>query len=239
MSLPGARGAPLTLSVIVPVYNGGAFLAEALTSVFAQSRRPHQVVVVDDGSTDGSAEVALNFPVTLRRQSNQGIGAARNAGLAAACCEVIAFLDADDLWPADSLAARMDRLESEPCLAGVYGLVEHFLTPGLAPTLTEKFHCPVGQTPARLAGSTLLRRSAFEGVGAFDATLRVGETLDWMARLIDRGGRLAAIDTLVMRRRIHGANTTVREADVVGDYIRLLRASVARKAAGASAGVKS
>jgi glycosyltransferase involved in cell wall biosynthesis len=89
-----------TVSVVIPAYNAEAYLREALDSVFAQTRPPDEVVVVDDGSTDRTSEVAASYGdrVRLLRQPNRGEAAARNAGVLAARGALIAFLDADDTW---------------------------------------------------------------------------------------------------------------------------------------------
>src|SRR5690242_4967891 len=95
-----------TVTCIVPVFNGERYLGEALDSIFAQGHQPLEVLVVDDGSTDGSAAVAKSYGDRVRYffQPNAGPAAARNLGLEAARGEFIAFLDADDLWHRDKLA---------------------------------------------------------------------------------------------------------------------------------------
>src|SRR3954451_20640475 len=104
----------VSVSVIVPVYNGAAFLADALVSILSQSLRPQQIIVVDDGSTDGSSDVAHQFEkyVTLLQQPNLGASAARNRGVKRASGSHIAFLDADDVWVPDCLATQLECLRS-------------------------------------------------------------------------------------------------------------------------------
>src|ERR671919_44147 len=99
------------ISVVVPVYNGEVYLRPALDSIFRQTLLPAQVLVIDDGSTDGSAEVARRCPnVELLRQENLGAAAARNRGVEAARGELLAFLDADDLWTPEKLHCQVDCL---------------------------------------------------------------------------------------------------------------------------------
>jgi len=100
---------------VIPAFNAEPYLAEAIQSVLAQGIPGIQVVVVDDGSTDGTAEVAAGFgaQVALIRQPNAGIGAARNAGVERAVGNFLAFLDADDVWPAGSLASRLAVLDAD------------------------------------------------------------------------------------------------------------------------------
>lgn len=103
-----------TISVVMPAYNAGTRINDAITSVLRQSRQPDEIIVVDDGSTDATAELAAAFDrIRLLRQKNQGAAAARQLGTEAARCEYIAYLDADDWWPVDKLAQCADILESD------------------------------------------------------------------------------------------------------------------------------
>src|SRR5690349_2600271 len=101
--------APL-VSVVIPVFDGEAYLAAAIESALAKTYARVEVIVVDDGSTDGSASVAARYDVRLVRQSNRGVSAACNAGVEAARGELIAFLDADDLWPPERLEIQARHL---------------------------------------------------------------------------------------------------------------------------------
>jgi Glycosyl transferase family 2 len=98
------------VSVLVPVHNGARFLAEALESARAQTLEPLEIIVVDDGSTDGSAEIAAKLGATVIRQANTGTAAAVNAARAHATGELLALLDADDVWPHDKLARQVAAL---------------------------------------------------------------------------------------------------------------------------------
>jgi glycosyltransferase involved in cell wall biosynthesis len=100
------------ISCIVPVYNGERYLGETLDSIFAQTYQPLEIIVVDDGSTDGTATVAASYGQRVRYlcQTNQGKAAARNRGFGAAQSEFIAFIDADDLWHPEKLTRQITRL---------------------------------------------------------------------------------------------------------------------------------
>lgn len=221
-----------TVSVIIPCHNYARFLADALGSVAAQTYPVHEVIVVDDGSTDGSADVARAVTPDVRviSQAKSGISAARNSGIAAATGDLIAFLDADDLWPADSLAVRIDPIEADASVIGAFGKVEQFHCPTLDEEARSRLTCPPGQMSARLAGTLLLRRRVVERVGGFDPNLTVGETMDWVSRLTDLGEPLVGVDSLVLRRRIHGANTVLSDTGV-SDYFAAMRAAIRRRAA--------
>lgn len=224
------------VSVILPCYNGACYLREALDSLFCQTRPPDEVLFIDDGSTDASASIAKHYGaehsgaprIICLRQENQGIGAARNRGLGQARGELIAFLDADDRWPPESLAVRLRHLDARPDWDGVFGLVDCFITPEMPDALRATLWCPPMQA-ARMAGSLLIRRRVFERVGGFDVSLQVGEMIDWLARAGEQGMQFGAVETLVLRRRIHGANTVLNSQRLQADYLRLLRATLQRR----------
>jgi len=216
--------APL-ISVVIPAYNAGAYLEEALRSVLAQDCRPLEAIVVDDGSADNTTEVARSFgpPVRVLAQQHAGAGAARNTGVAAAQGELLAFLDADDLWTPHGLLRLADVLAGDPSLDLVFGQVIEFrrATDG-----------QVAESPAvtgLLPGAALMRRSLFDRVGGFRTDLRVGEFIDWCARARELGLRTAILPEPVLRRRIHGENTGVRERDARPDYARVVRDALERR----------
>jgi glycosyltransferase involved in cell wall biosynthesis len=217
------------ISVIIPCYNTVRHVKAALQSVLFQSHAPLEVICVDDGSDDGSAEAiqeagfGAGAPVRLITQGRRGAAAARNTGVAAAKGEWLAFLDADDLWPQGSLSARVEtqRLSGADM---VFGKVAQFID-GEARDLDAGM-------PGRMAGSMLLRRAAFDRVGPFDEALATAETIDWVARARAAGVSEQACDALVLRRRIHGANTMLVHEGRDRDRLAVLRSAVARKRAG-------
>jgi len=190
----------VTVAVVIPSWNAGRMLREALDSVAAQTVQPSQVVVVDDGSTDDSAEAVGAYPaVTLVRQSRSGTAAARNTGIARTDADLVAFLDADDLWPPGSLSARIAALR-EAGADGSFGVVEEFLDPaGLARPVRPR-------SAARVPGSILVTRAALARVGGFDVSLPGGEGVDWVARFDALGLRWTKVADVVLHRRIHESN---------------------------------
>ncbi len=218
-----------SISVLVPCYNAARYLADALDSALGQSPRPAEVIVVDDGSTDRSAEVARRYAadVVCVRQPNLGISAARNRALSLARGGMLAFLDADDVWPPGSLAVRHAALCADAALGCVFGLVQQFVSADAGGSGADQ---PAPLT-GRLAGTMLARRWAVERVGAFDARLRTGETLDWMARLDESGIPWQRVPAVVLRRRIHRGNTMLTHAAGHHDYLTVLRAALRRRRA--------
>jgi glycosyltransferase involved in cell wall biosynthesis len=219
--------APL-VSVVVPAFQAEAFIGETLESALAQDCTSAEVIVVDDGSTDRTAEIASAYPVRLLRQANRGPAAARNAGLALARGEFVTILDADDLWPPDRLSRQLGHLRAHPELGIVLGLTEIFLTPGQPrPTHWPRAHA--GRPIPAVAGSMLARSSVFETVGGFDERLRQCEDIDWLARVKDAGIAASSIDHVVLRYRIHSANTSRNTSANKTTLLRVLRDSVRRQ----------
>jgi glycosyltransferase involved in cell wall biosynthesis len=196
-------GGPL-VSVIVPAFNAEAFLAEALRSILAQGHNELEIAVVDDGSTDGTARIAAAFgpPVRYLRQDNRGPAAARNTGLAATTGSLVAFLDADDLWPEGSLRVRLDFLARHPDHAAVHGRVRDLWPDLLGPGRHQLD--PPRASFAFNVGSALFRRSLFITIGGFDETLRHGEDVDLLVRAAAHGLSRHQLDdvTLIYRRRL-------------------------------------
>jgi glycosyltransferase involved in cell wall biosynthesis len=219
-------------SVIVPCYNAAAYLADAIESILNQDYHSDEIILIDDGSVDANAaDVARRFGSRIRYQyqPHQGISAARNYGIRLARAHCIAFLDADDLWPPASLGVRLARLAGSPEIDCVYGLVEQFISSEIDPATRATLHCPLGAQPARSAGAMLVRRNVFEQIGFFDVSLKLGETMDWVARFEERGLLAIAVDEVVLKRRIHGMNTVIKEKHRQSDYLKILKASVDRR----------
>ncbi|MBD3561475.1 glycosyltransferase family 2 protein, partial [Planktothrix sp. FACHB-1355] len=116
----------LFVSAIIPVYNGEKYLAEAIKNVKNQDYQPLEIIVIDDGSTDRTPEVAAAFKDSIRyvSQPNSGPAAARNHGIRIANGDVIAFLDVDDLWSDDKLKLQANYLANNPSVGIVQGLIQ-------------------------------------------------------------------------------------------------------------------
>lgn len=217
------------ISLIVPAFNAERFLREALQSVRNQERRPDEVIVVDDGSTDASAELARAFDeVTVLRQENLGPAAARNAGLALATGSLLTFMDADDLMTPGRLAAQAEHLDAHPEVDCVITRQELLLEPGAAPPdwLHPK-HAPDDLVDVHVM-SAMIRRSAANRVGGFDPAYRVGEELDWLFRLREAGVVVEILPFVGVRRRIHDDNLSRQPGTVGPPLVRALRERIQR-----------
>ena len=219
------------VSVIIPVYNGERYLAEAIESALAQTYRPIEVIVLDDGSTDGSGDVAKRFtsPVRYHFQPNAGLGAARNKGISLALGSVFAFLDADDVWLEDKLTRQMAVLDDNPELDMVFGYARQFNSPELDEQSKRKIRPSDEVLPGYFAGTMLIKRDAFYRVGLFETDWRVGEFIDWYLKAMERGLKSFLLPEVVMKRRIHANNMVIRERKHQTDYVRILKAALDRR----------
>lgn len=215
----------LRSSVIIPVYNGAPYLAAAIKSVLAQTCPPAEIIVVDDGSTDDSAAVAQVYAPRVQcvRQTQQGPAAARNAGIDLATGDVLAFLDADDLWLPDKLSGQTTVLHDQPACEAVSGRVENFVSPELDESQRLRLAKSAAQTGHLHVGALLIRRTAFLRVGQFDTRWQHGEFMDWWARAVHLNLKYAVLPDVVMRRRLHTTNLTRRQPQGRADYLGILR----------------
>ena len=219
------------VSVVIPVFNGERYLGAAIKSVLAQTYGRVEIIVVDDGSTDASGDVAQAFPeVRYIYQNHGGQAIARNRGVAAATGEFLAFLDADDLWLRDKLQCQTDALTENPSLSMVFGHVRQFYDPETAGNTT---HAALPQdVPGHLPGAMLIRRAEFLRVGGFDARWKVGEVVDWYARATEALLQERMLDRIVLERRIHDGNLGIRHRDSAdNDYVAVVKQALDRRRA--------
>lgn len=197
------------VSVIVPVYNGESHVAEALRSVVRQQGPSLEVIAVDDGSTDGSADAIRSVPgVRYVLREHGGVATARNEGLRLAAGELIAFCDQDDRYAPGKLAAQYAFLEEHPNVACVMGRQQIFFDDGVGrpPWLHED--TVYGDPGGVLLLSGLFRRSVFKTVGGFDPAIRGSDDFDLLMRAKAVGLRLEVLDRVVIYRRIHAGNAS-------------------------------
>src|SRR5215831_7065603 len=159
-----------TVSVIIPVYNCEKYVADAIQSVLNQTYQNLEIIVVDDGSTDHSAQVVRSFQPTVQyfHQPNQGMGAARNYGISLAKGDYFSFLDADDLWTPNKIRMQISVLAQAPELDLISGHVQQFYSPDLPEDLRADIHCPSQPIPAHVVPAMLIRRESFFRVGMFE-----------------------------------------------------------------------
>lgn len=220
----------LLVSVIVPVYNGARHLAEALGSIVAQDYDPIEIIVVDDGSVDYSAEIAGAYDeVRLIRQQNKGPGASRNRGIEVAKGGFIAFLDQDDLWRPRKLSCQINALMEDPHLLYVIGRQEYFLEPGIQPPAWFKKKHLMKNHVAYEPGMMVARREAFDVIGFFDPDLLLTSDVDWFFRAKDQKAPMLMLPDLMLRKRVHSENQSFQSAEHNRELLTVLKRSMQRQ----------
>jgi glycosyltransferase involved in cell wall biosynthesis len=236
------------VSVVIPVFNRERFVGAAIDTVRAQSYDPVEILVVDDGSTDASAEVAERHGATrVLRLPHAGVSAARNAGIEAARGELIAFLDSDDLWTTDRLALQVEHLIDDPEAGFVLAYAVLFADPDdpRPDWLTDDWFAgvkivdlpdapatgPDMAGPVPYALTMLARAELFDQLGGFDTSLELGEDIEWLLRATDAGVPYGMIPHVVAYKRVHSGSVSNRVAEGLASILRVLRSSVARKRA--------
>lgn len=221
---------PLPLvSVIIPVFNGERYLADAIESVVRQEYRPLEIIVVDDGSTDRSGEVAHGYDtVRYVYQANQGAAGARNTGIAAARGELVAFLDHDDLWTPDRLRVHVGYLLDHPAAGYTVATGQLFLEENVdRPTWLSPQEL---EQPQPLLGTLVIRQKVLARVGVFDTSFKVAEDTHWLMRANDAGFPLTVLPQVVVLRRVHATNlTSTLRAQHQYSLLRGVHESIRRK----------
>jgi glycosyltransferase involved in cell wall biosynthesis len=216
------------VSVIVPVYNGERYLAEALDSIAPSDPALVEVVAVDDGSTDSSARIVESrSAVRWVAQEHRGLPAARNRGLAAAAGDTIAFLDADDRWTDGKLRRQLDLLDRHPAVDIVLGMTRRMWAAADGLARRE----PVLGPPelALSFGAALVRRAVFARIGVFDESFTFCDDWDWFMRARELGVTIGVHSDVTLLYRRHDGNMTNDRETGNRFFAKVLRSSLARR----------
>lgn len=220
----------ITISTIIPTYNGARYLRATIDSVLAQRHPSIEVIVVDDASTDGTVELIRSYGDSVRLVQNKvsrGTAAARNSGLRASSGEWIALLDHDDLWLPERLERQVKMLREEPNLDVLFAAIRFFDSAD-GRTLDRYFpgealnvHDILGHKVLTVQ-TLLMRRSALEAVGGFDESLRGTDDWDLSIRLANKY-RLRGVDTVLADVRIHAGQQGAAPELMFENSMRVLR----------------
>ncbi|WP_309386011.1 glycosyltransferase family 2 protein [Cerasicoccus frondis] len=225
----------IDISVLIPAYQAEKYLAETLASVHAQTFSPAEIIVVNDGSTDATGDIASAHGASIiHHETNLGISDAVNHGIAQCRCEWVAFLDADDLWLPEKLSRQVERLNQLGKAAEhtcVFTHLEQFISPDLSSEEKAKIVLENTILPGAIKSTLLMHRSVFDRVGKFDRKWRVGDFIDWYARAKELGIGEAMLPDVLARRRIHASNMSRKDHSERKDMAAILLQSIKRRRA--------
>jgi glycosyltransferase involved in cell wall biosynthesis len=218
------------VSVIIPVYNGENHLDDSINSVLNQHYDNWECIVVDDGSTDGSASVIQKYEqVIYLRQENAGVAAARNLGIEKSSGDYLAFLDADDIWDPGKLALQIRYMETNRDVG--YSFTKHSLF--LDEAMKEypswvRTHRQEQEMTAYIPSALVARRFVFEVVGNFDVNYQIGEDSDWFMRARDAGFKMGVVEENLLRKRVHARCLSGNAELSKANLLKIVRASLKR-----------
>ena len=225
------------VSVLMPLYQAGAYSGKAIESIFAQSQPPAQVVVVDDGSEDDSATHAWNalqrrddaLSAVLVHLPHRGQAASRNTALRLATGAWVFYLDADDVLQPQALEQLQDAATKNPQAGMICSRCQDFISPDLAPEEAAALRINPEPYQRMLSGCTFTTWETYERVGLYDETLPSSETAQWMLRLKDAGIPVVNIDDITLLRRYHRNNFGRRDRKTqLQSYMAIIRQRRAR-----------
>lgn len=219
------------VSVIIPVYNGEDFIRDAIEHILSQNYPALEIIIVDDGSTDRTAEIIHDLPVDIRyfKQPNGGPASARNRGIRDASADLLVFLDVDDLWPEKNLHLLVDEMRNEPdadVIRGYAQIMECNEETGEYDFVGN----PVEAFPDYI-GAAIYRSSAFEKIGLFDTSLKFGEDTDWFNRAQELNLNVKRLEDITLMVRRHGKNMTYGKDLVELGKLRVFKKSMDRERA--------
>lgn len=226
----------MRVSLIIPVFNGAQLLPAAIESALPQIG-DGEILVIDDGSTDGSAAVAESLGARCIRQENRGLAGARNTGLRHCKGEWIAFLDCDDVWPAGRQAALFAAVERHPKARIIRGRAHVEYTDPASPRV---FARQPEQGAELLSFCTaLVHRSVFDQVGLMEESLALASDVDWLLRAGECGVPSVTIPDITLIYRRHQGNMTNDVGRGQRYFARVLKRSLDRRRAAAKTGASS
>ncbi|MBR0953529.1 glycosyltransferase family 2 protein [Bradyrhizobium canariense] len=198
----------MRVSVVIAAYNSEAYIAEAIESVLGQTIPPDEVIVIDDGSSDGTRAALDRFSdrIVAFTQTNSGQAVAVNKGLAMARGGLIGFCDADDLWTPRKLEMQLALLDRDGKFDAAFGKVQQFVSLDVPEAQRARLKPAVEIMPGELKQCMLIRRAALDRIDPFDETLPATFFIAWLGRAKQSGLKIAHVDDVVVRRRLHLGN---------------------------------
>jgi len=213
------------VSVILPVYNGERYVVEAIESVLSQDFSPIELIVINDGSRDGTAGELAQFGTSLRciHQDNQGTAAARNRGVERAAGDFLAFIDQDDVWTGNKISLQIQEFLRDERLDMVLSHVELIFAPDTTPVRKRPGKSSPNFMPGYTPSAMLIKVDAFHKVGFFDERWVLGEWFDWYLRSEEDGLNKWMLPEILVQKRVHPLNKGLIYIDKNKEYVRILK----------------
>jgi glycosyltransferase involved in cell wall biosynthesis len=220
------------VSVIIPAYNSERFIGDTISSILNQTFQDFEIIVVDDGSTDGTPQVIQSFGerVRLISQKNKGGTAARNTGVEEAVGEYISFLDHDDLFLPEKLQLQVDFLDGHREFAGVFGWAKIFDETGKTvlknnqPVESElNLDSMLVYNRIMSFSQVMLRREVFDKVGKLDPRFHIASDYEFWLRMLAAGLTLTSLETFLVSYRVHGQNVSSRSGLFREEHIKVVQ----------------
>lgn len=221
------------ISCVVPTYNRERYLKGALESIFAQTYRPLEIIVADDGSTDSTQALAAGYGDRIRvvQQTRSGPAATRNLGLIASRGEFVAFLDSDDLWHPEKLSRQMARFEKRSDLDLCLTYAKKFWVETLREE-GERFrdHPRAQPIPGYATTTLLVRRGLFNRLGLFNTQYWFADATDWLSRAIEQGLVVEMLPEVLTYHRMHESNLHRQRSEASREeFLDIVKASLDRR----------
>ena len=219
------------ITIIVPVYNREKYIAEALNSLLKDDYQPKEIVLVDDGSTDRTAEILRKYEgINYHYQEHQGVSVARNTGISNSHGEFITFLDSDDIWMPGRLEYCIRFFESHPEVDYLLGKQVTFLEDGFLKPIHIKQSWLDFPQESSGTGVLMTKKTCFDKVGFFNPDFRSSEDKDWLLRASEAKLQMARIPLIMVKQRLHGQNISLLENEnQMGRVFRIMHDSIKRK----------
>ena len=216
------------VSVLIPAFNARVFIRDSIESILNQSVIPGEIIVINDGSTDGTTEFLKSLKIDslkILEQTNQGVAAALNLGISNSKGEILTFLDADDIWLPNKLDSQLQVI-NEVDMA--YTLIENFIDLSMDIDLSEKLDVNLNPFIGIHKSTLLIKKKSFLKVGLFDQERKV-EFLEWYARAKDFGLSESIVKKVLVKRRIHGGNQSILDKSLRNEFPKILKAILDRR----------
>jgi glycosyltransferase involved in cell wall biosynthesis len=220
-----------SVDVLIPVYNGAKYLSDCISGICAQTYAATNIIVVDDGSEDSTAEVvrAWGSRVGYHRVPHGGLPYARNQGLRRSTSEFVAFVDSDDIWTPWKLQVQFAALAKAAEPSMVFGHVQQFISDDLTPHEARGIKCDPAPLRGLFPSALLIRRSDCERVGPFNESIQTGEFIEWCSRAADAGIKTIVVPDIVCHRRLHRSNMGRGGASMHVNYVRMIKTVLDRR----------